>query len=73
MKTQIIRRDGLDLVLHVAEGEGPLVFFQHGPAGGFEVFKLPGAHCPEECPHGHCHQQQAERHDPQQAVHRVPR
>ena len=33
MKTQIIRRDGLDLVLHVAEGEGPLVFFQHGLCG----------------------------------------
>ena len=31
--SQIIRRDGLDLVLHVAEGEGPLVFFQHGLCG----------------------------------------
>jgi pimeloyl-ACP methyl ester carboxylesterase len=29
----IIRRDGLDLMLHVEEGEGPLVFFQHGLCG----------------------------------------
>ena len=29
----IVRRDGLDLVLHVQEGEGPLVFFQHGLCG----------------------------------------
>ena len=29
----IIRRDGLHLVLHVEEGEGPLVFFQHGLCG----------------------------------------
>jgi pimeloyl-ACP methyl ester carboxylesterase len=29
----ILRRDGLDLVLHVQEGEGPLVFFQHGLCG----------------------------------------
>ena len=29
----IIRRAGLDLVLHVEEGEGPLVFFQHGLCG----------------------------------------
>jgi pimeloyl-ACP methyl ester carboxylesterase len=33
MKTQIIRRDGLNLALHVAEGKGPLVFFQHGLCG----------------------------------------
>jgi pimeloyl-ACP methyl ester carboxylesterase len=33
MKTEIIRRDGLDLVLHVEECEGPIVFFQHGLCG----------------------------------------
>lgn len=32
-RQRIIRRDGLDLVLHVQEGEGPLVFFQHGLCG----------------------------------------
>lgn len=30
---RLIRRDGLDLVLHVGEGDGPLVFFQHGLCG----------------------------------------
>jgi pimeloyl-ACP methyl ester carboxylesterase len=30
---RLIRRDGLDLVLHVQEGEGPAVFFQHGLCG----------------------------------------
>jgi pimeloyl-ACP methyl ester carboxylesterase len=29
----VIRRDSLDLVLHVQEGEGPLVLFQHGLCG----------------------------------------
>lgn len=32
-RQRIIRRDGLELVLHVQEGEGPLVFFQHGLCG----------------------------------------
>jgi pimeloyl-ACP methyl ester carboxylesterase len=30
---RIFRRDGLDLALHVQEGQGPLVFFQHGLCG----------------------------------------
>jgi pimeloyl-ACP methyl ester carboxylesterase len=44
---RIIRRDGLDLVLHVEEGDGPLVFFQHGLCGDAAqpaaVFPLGGA------------------------------
>ena len=32
-RRRVLRRDGLDLVLHVAEGDGPLVFLQHGLCG----------------------------------------
>jgi pimeloyl-ACP methyl ester carboxylesterase len=32
-RRRILRRDGLDLALHVQEGQGPLLFFQHGLCG----------------------------------------
>lgn len=33
LRRHIFRRDGIDLALHVQEGQGPLVFFQHGLCG----------------------------------------
>ena len=32
-RKHVLRRDGLNLVLHVQEGEGPIAFFQHGLCG----------------------------------------
>ena len=32
-RTMRLDRDGLALALHVQEGEGPIVFFQHGLCG----------------------------------------